>query len=254
MKKLSILPSVRLFAFGLTYAAINWVLTSSATAATLDLTFTQIGTINISPNNNAGTGVYRAKISDIDFDITAIKVIDILGQGGTPGKFSGFDLDAIKISDSLITNAEDVKRLSDSNVFDFTPNGTKLTAGTMRATTRANFRGNNLFGTKDGNVDNSIARLQSFDAVAETNQNAAGFVSLGDGGEILFQLTQRVAVPKPSSIYVYIAEVGNNGERARGQVTLIGKRTRVPEPTSLLALPLIGIYLLKRMSQVNKTV
>ncbi|MBD2251537.1 PEP-CTERM sorting domain-containing protein [Nostoc parmelioides] len=259
MKRLSILPSVHLCVLSLSFVAINLLLSQSAKAASFDLSFTSLaGTINVNPLNKASTGVYRADLSRVGFDITAIKLSDIIGIAtGSPGKFSGFDLDAVKISDRLITNAEDVKTLPGLDVFNFTPQQTIFSPGTKRDPGNSiyahYFAGNDLFGSKDGEVDNSIATLGSFDANAITDNTARGFLSLGEGGEILFRLTQRISTASP--LYLYIGEVGNNGEQVRGQVTAIGtisSTTTVPEPASLGALSLIGLYLTRRIRKKKK--
>ncbi|ABA20611.1 conserved hypothetical protein [Trichormus variabilis ATCC 29413] len=259
MKRLSILPSVHLCVFSLSCVAINLLSSQSATAASFDLSFTSLaGTINVNPLNKASTSIYRADLSMVGFDITAIKLSDIIGiSAGSPGKFSGFDLDAIKISDRLITNAEDVKTLPGLDVFDFTPPQTIFSPGTKRDPGNSiyahYFAGNDLFGSKDGEVDNSIATLGSFDANAITDNTARGFLSLGEGGEILFQLTQKVSTANP--LYIYIGEVGNNGEQVRGRVTAIGtisSATTVPEPASLGALSLMGLYLTRCIRKKKK--
>ncbi|MBD2344496.1 PEP-CTERM sorting domain-containing protein [Anabaena subtropica] len=259
MKRLSILPNVQFCILSLSCAAISLLSPQSATAATFELSFTPLeGIINKNLLNNAGTAIYRANLSGVGFDITAISVSDIIGlRGGAPGKFSGFDLDAIKISDRLIINAEDVKTIPGLNVFDFTAEGTIFLAGSKRDPGDSifvdyahYFVGDDLFGSKDGIVDNDIATLGSFDANAITNEEAKGFLSLGDGGEIIFKLTERVSTASP--LYIYIGEVGNNGEQARGRVVAIGSATTVPEPTSLGALSLMGLYLTTRIKKKNK--
>lgn len=65
------------------------------------------------------TGVFRAELSDIGFDINSIKIADSgSGQGGETGKFSGFDLDGIKISNVKIDSAEEINNISGLDVFD----------------------------------------------------------------------------------------------------------------------------------------
>lgn len=207
----------------------------SATAGTLNLNFTKLQ--GLTGNNSGLTGVYRADLSNLGFDISSIAITDSNSEkGGQPGKFSGFDLDAIKISNVLVNNAADAKNLSGLNVFDFTSSGTLFTPGTQRSPADST----GLFGTTGGMIDNSVATLQNFDASPTADANAFGFVSLGDGGKIVFNLKNAISTTSP--LYLYIGEVGDNGEVVNGQITVSDKPLEVPEPTSLAAVSLLGIY------------
>jgi hypothetical protein len=237
MKKLSVFASSRLLTFSLATTVISLISAHRATAATIDLSFTKLSGLT---GGNSLTSVYRANLSGIGFDISSIMISDNnSGIGGSAGRFSGFDLDAIKLSNTAINNAADINSLSGLKVFDFSSAGTMATLGTQR--TPADLA---LFGTTNGNIDNSVATLQNFDGNAVTNSNAFGYASLGDGGKVGFNLTSLVSTTNP--LYLYIGEVGDNGEVANGQVIVSGKPVAVPEPTtlssSLAALPLIGIY------------
>jgi hypothetical protein len=237
-----------------------------ATAATIEFTFTRLkGLINSNDINEAGTAIYRASLPT-DYDITAIKISDIIALGGgSPGKFSGFDLDAVKISNKLITNPEDIKTLPGLNVFDFTLGGTVFTPGTQRPIDNPKFKhlflGDHLFGSKKCGgtetnplycVDNDIATLGYFDAFAITDARAKGFISLGDGGQLLFNLTKTISSLKQEPLYLYAGEVGANGEQLKGRVTAFGTKKRVPEPTSLGTLSLMGLYLTRRIKKKKK--
>lgn len=268
MKRLSILPSVHFCVLSLSCLAINMLMLQKATAATFELTFTRLdGIINKNSRNGAGTAIYRASLPT-GYDITAIKISDIIGiEGGSPGKFTGFDLDAIKISDSLITNPEDIKTLSGLNVFDFNSEHTIFVAGTQRDPGNSKFshlfQGDHLFGTKkcsanQGNfsncVDNNMATLSNFDANAITDNTAAGFISFGEGGELILNLTKTISTDEQKPLYFYAGEVGDNGERIRGRVSVIGRKRRVPEPSSLGALSLMGLYLTTSIKKKKKIV
>ncbi|BCL35076.1 hypothetical protein NSMS1_15230 [Nostoc sp. MS1] len=236
-----------------------------ATAATLDLTFTRLKlkgqeVINLNLENKAGTAIYIASLPT-DYDITAIKISDINLRGGSPGKFSGFDLDAIKISKQLITDLEQIKTLPGGlDVFDFTPAGTIFTPGQKRDPGNSKFsplfRGDYLFGSKKCGgticVDNNIATLDNFDAFATTDARARGFISLGDKGELLFNLTKTISSLKQEPLYLYIGEVGANKEEATGRITAFGRKRRVPEPSDLGALSLMGLYLTTRIKKRKK--
>ncbi|KAB8320318.1 PEP-CTERM sorting domain-containing protein [Tolypothrix campylonemoides VB511288] len=221
----------------LSLATVAMTLTSaySATAGTLDLNLTKLQ--GLTGGNSGTTGVYRADLSNLGFDITSIAITDSNSRTeGAPGRFSAFDLDAIKISNVLVNNATDAKNLSGLNVFDFTSSGTSFTPGTQRSPVDPG----DLFGVTGGIVDNSLATLENFDANSIADATAFGFLSLGDGGKIVFNLKNPISTTSP--LYLYIGEAGDNGETASGQITVSDKPREVPEPTSLAAVSLLGIY------------
>jgi hypothetical protein len=246
MNKSSLLVNSRLVGLGLVAIALTLLPAKSATALTVNLAFTKLP--GLAGGSPAATGVYYADLSSIGFDINSLSIIDSnSGVGGSSGKFSGFDLDAIKISDTLISDATGINALSGLNVFDFSPTGTFLTPGAQRTPADPN-----LFGTSGSNIDNAVATLQSFDGNSTTGPTASGFSSLGDGGQVGFNLTSAVSTASPR--YLYIGEVGDNGEVANGQITVSDKPLSVPEPTSLVPLALLGIYFSVRHRQSRKTV
>ena len=97
-----------------------------------------------------------------------------------------------------------------------------------------------LFGT-DGagtGVDNSVATLGAFDGESTTTiPGADGFLSMGDGGILSFNLTAAVMISTP--LYLYLGEVGDNGEAIASSIEV--SDIRVPEPASLT---LLGVGLL----------
>jgi len=149
------------------------------------------------------------------------------GLGGATGQFSGFDLDAIKLSYYSAINAADVPDLPGLDVFDFSPTGTIFTPGTQRTPVDPKLFGTNSFGTK---VDNSVATLGAFDANSSTSiPPAFGFVSMGDGGEISFNLTGPVDTTwNNKTLFLYLGEVGDNGEVIASSI--IVRDTPVPDP------------------------
>jgi hypothetical protein len=168
----------------------------------------------------AGTAVYYADLSNLGFELNSLTIADSgNGEGGTGGVFSGFDLDAIKFSNTLITSAADIANLPSLNVFDFSPAKTVFTPGTQRSSTGTEPSGPDLFGTINDNINNAVATLENFDANSTTGSEAAGFFSLGDGGKVGFNLTSPIAtIGNP--LYLYLGEVGDNGEVASGQITV----------------------------------
>ncbi|MDJ0697562.1 DUF4114 domain-containing protein [Mastigocoleus sp. MO_188.B34] len=162
---------------------------------------------------NQTTGVFRAELSDIGFDINSIQIADSnSGQGGATGKFSGFDLDGIKISNVKIDNAQEINNIPALDVFDFSPEKTIFTPGTQRP---GEFQDENLQGSLNGELNNTFATLESFDSDGTTSSS---HVSLGDGGKIGFDLKK--AIEQGETLYLYIGEAANNGETPEGLITV----------------------------------
>ncbi|MBD2435755.1 PEP-CTERM sorting domain-containing protein [Nostoc sp. FACHB-110] len=228
MKNLSILPSLATLTIGL-------ISVQSATAATLTLDFTTLS--GLTGGSPTETAIFRAAIPTLD-NITSIVIKDnSQGNGGSTGQVSGFDLDAIKLSSVLTNNASAVNSIAALDAFDFSSIGTTLTLGTQRPPVNAE-----LFGTTGGVLNNTVATLGNFDANSTTDPSRIfGFVSLGDGGQIEFKLKNPISITTP--LYLYIGEVGNNGEVGIGQVIGTPQTSRIPEPSSIFALSLAGIFL-----------
>ncbi len=236
MQQLSVPLIGNILTLSLATAAMSLMSAYSATAGTLDLNFTKLQ--GLTGGNSGMTGVYRADLSNLGFDISSIAITDSNSAiGGAPGKFTAFDFDAIKISNVLVNNATDAKNLSGLNVFDFTSSGTFFTPGTQRSPVDPE----PLFGVSGGGIiDNSLATLQNFDGNSTADANAFGFVSLGDGGTVVFNFKNPISTTSP--LYLYIGEAGDNGEVVNGRITVSDKLRQVPEPTSLAAVSLLGIY------------
>jgi len=122
-------------------------------------------------------------------------------------------------------------------VFDFSPAGTLFTPGAQRAPVDPK-----LFGTDPGGstVDNAVATLGLFDANSTTAiPGAFGFVSMGDGGVLSFNLTGPVST---SGLFLYVGEVGDNGEVAAGNIFVSDRAVSdVPEPSSLVLFGLSAV-------------
>ncbi len=165
------------------------------------------------PGQVGSTGVFVAELSDIDFDINSITFADSgSGIGGLEGRWSGFDLDAIVISDKLInlaTEAE-VDSLTALNVFDFSPAKTTFEAGSQRPPSDPQ-----LNGTINSNfINNQFATLESFDSTDRFRG-----VTLGDGGKIGFDLKKSISQSE-RPLYLYVGEHSNTGESPGGEITV----------------------------------
>jgi hypothetical protein len=194
-----------------------------------NVTFTQLS--GVTGGSPAATGVFIADLSGLG-TIASVTIKDNSStSAGSPGQFSGFDLDAIVLSSVLISDAAQVGTLGHAGTFDFATSF--LTGGTQTAPADPF-----LFGTVGGQVDNAVATLDSFDGNSTTAiPGAAGFVSLGVGGQLAINLTSPVVAGSP--LYLYIGEVGNNGEVAAGTISISSDPiTRsVPGPIAGAGLP-----------------
>lgn len=208
-------------------AAAAFALVSAAQAVPVALT----KLTGITGGTLAGTAVYKADLSSIGISsVLSIGIRDNSGLlGGSTGQFSGFDLDAIKLSMTDCADATCASAAVGLSVFDFTT-GTVFAAGAQRAPADPKLFGTDGSGTA---VDNAVATLGLFDAESST-VTPAGFLSLGDNGAIDFNLTGAVST---AGLFLYIGEVGDNGEVAAGSI-LVRDTTSVPEPGGLALLGL----------------
>ncbi|HEX4796918.1 MAG TPA: hypothetical protein VH370_24215 [Humisphaera sp.] len=204
---------------GLLSLLVVGAMSSVGLASSAPVTFTQLsGTAAVA------TGVYQADLSGLG--LTTIQSITIKdnsgGSGGSPGQFSGFDLDAIKLSTTNFADATTAAAGVGLAVFDFSPASTFFTAGSQRTPTDPKLFGTDASGTQ---VDNTKATLGSFDGNSNTT-TPQGWISLGDNGTISFNLTAPVSTV---GLWLYIGEVGNNGEVAAGNIT-VSDATTAPTP------------------------
>ena len=211
--------------------ASGFALVATAASA-VPVTFTHL--TGFTGGTLAATAVYKADLSAIGIaNILSIAIADnSSGLGGAAGQFSGFDLDAIKLSTTDCADAACAKTAVGLSVFDFL-GGTLFTGGTQRVPVDPKLFGTDASGLA---VDDAVARLGDFDGES-TTVTPDGFVSLGDNGTIRFNLTSLVAT---TGMFLYIGEVGDNGEVAAAGISV--SENRIPEPSSiaLAALALLG--------------
>jgi len=179
------------------------------------------------------TGVFRADLSGLGLtQLASVRIFDASGNEGSPGIWSGFDLDAIKLSSTLCPTAACAVGATGISAFDFV-NQTIFTAGSMDAVSPGDpLDGPCLAGTSGVgcDFDNSIATLGAFDGLFPSAPGS-GFLSMGRGGDIIFNLTMLVALDSP--VYMYVGEVGNNGETLRGLADISDLPRVVPVPAAV---------------------
>lgn len=196
----------------------------------------------ITGGSPAATQVFRADLSIFTSGtVASVTVQDNSGGvGGSPGRFSGFDLDTLVLSSTFITDASQVATLVRAATFNFA--SAVLLAGSQRPPANPA-----LFGTVAGGLDAAVATLDAFDANATTAiPGADGFISLGDNGILSLNLVTALALGGP--LYLYIAEAGGNGEAAASNVSFSDLPIGVPEPATaaLLGAGLIGALASRR--------
>ena len=224
-----------------TLLVLMTALYSVSANATLITTTKLTGLTGGSP---AETAVYRANLNDVGLSqLLSISILDNSGLlGGSPGQFSGFDLDAIILSNTLCATAACVAALPGINLFDYTPTGTFFAPGTQRVPVDPKLFGTDVSGL---NVDNAVATLGAFDGDSSTLL-PDGFISMGDNGKLGFNLTSAIST---AGLYLYFGEVGDNGEVAASDIRV--SSTTVPEPTSLMILAIAIALLAMSRTRIN---
>lgn len=183
----------------------------------------------ITGGSPAGTAVYVANLAATGLSsIASISITDNSGGvGGSSGQFSGFDLDALILSNSLVASAGAAAGLVGLSGLDYGA-GTTFVPGSQRAPADPKLFGTDASGT---DVNNAVATLGAFDGNSTTAiPGAGGFVSLGDGGRVIFNLTGPIST---AGLYLYLGEVGDNGEVLTADIQAYDTPIRVPEPTTL---------------------
>ena len=167
--------------------------------------------------NPGTTTVYRVDLSASGLStITSLTIADNSAgvTGGPTGQFSGLDLDGLLISTTSAASAAAAAGLTGENLFNFNT-GVVFVPGTQNAPVAPN-----LFGTANNQLNNKVATLQAFDATGTASATPAGFVALGVGGTITFNLTSPLTVAPGT--YLYIAVASDVGQFAAATITATG--------------------------------
>ncbi len=175
--------------------------------AASDLTFTSVG------STGTGSTIFFADLSSIAGGIQSLTIADSGNGEGADGIFTGFDLDGVVLTRAKLKFDSDgvLKRDPDAlDVFDFSAGGTHLDAGAQIQPGLDR----DLNGTINGMIDEGWTRLGAFDY--EQGAQTGGGMSMGNGGAVTFELTERVSTEEP--LYLYVAEAFANGETLSGLV------------------------------------
>jgi hypothetical protein len=179
----------------------------------------------------AGSAVYRADLTATSLtQIGSITIKDNSNGAGSPGIFSGFDVDALFLdADGNLATAGD-RTYADNFVFS---------AGSIMATSDPTMQptaahpGPTFGSLTAASIDLATATLNAFDGISVADVNSAdGFLSLGEGGILSANFLSNVTIG--SSLFVMTGEVGDNGEGLSAIVSV--SDTQVPEPSTLILL------------------
>jgi PEP-CTERM motif len=207
------------------------------TASAVPVTFTKL--TGLAGGTLAGTAVYKADLSAFaGQSFASISIADAsAGIGGSPGQFSGFDLDAIYFSAVDCADAACAQGAAITPLLDYT--NALFSAGAQRAPADPALFGSNASLT----VNNAVATLGAFDGESTTGPTAFGFLSMGDNGVLSINFFASTDI---SALRLYIGEVGDNGEVAASSITLSPNRVPAPGTLALMAAGLLALGVRRR--------
>lgn len=183
------------------------------------------------------TRMYRADLTGLGLgEVAAITVTDSdSGLGGSPGIYSGFDLDALFLDVDGLLSTDTDRFYADSFLFSagsIRPGGVAGPSPSGGPTNGA---------SSASTVDEAFATLNDIDGLFFST----GSLTLGDGGSLTAVFSPSIAVG--SSLYLFAGEVsGDPGENLTGLVQVADTPPPVPLPAGL---PLVatGLALLGLM-------
>ena len=207
---------------------------ASAHADTFDVTMTLDGT-------SGDSSVWMADLTGLGIDeICGITIIDDNdGMGGSPGIYSGMDVDAIYLDTNGAAPGGEVYA-----------SAYLLSAGSVRFTGTWYWWPSTTYGRPGilhgldaaNNLDNAIATLEALDADATAYvYESDGFLSLGDGGQLTAVFDPCFLVGE--TLHLVIAEAGGS-EEFTVQVSTPERDPFIPEPSTGLLLLGAGAALL----------
>ena len=214
-----------------------------------------VGFTSLTGTTPQETGVFKAELSGTGLtELASIRIRDTGGTAGSPGIWSGFDLAGIKLSTTDCADAGCADGLAGLPVFDFV-NNVLFNAGSIDPVAPTDpLAGPCLAGTTGVGCefDDSLATLADFDATFNTPSPGdwTGFLSMGRLGTLALDLTSAVLLNQP--LYLYVGEVGNNGETLRGLVEISDVPT-IPVPAAfwLFGTALVGFIGMSRRRKVG---
>ena len=174
-----------------------------------------INSVNLGETGDVG--VFRLNLADSGLpSIRSITLEDDNVISGGTGAVSGFDLDLIKVSTTLVTDPSQVAALPSLSAFTFANSNVLFQPGFLqpwRSSDPDIWNQNQLFGTSGGNVNFPVATLSALDG---TNGSAAGALSIGEGGRISFTLNSAIS---PTGLFLYVGDVGGGNDGFRVKVS-----------------------------------
>ena len=188
--------------------AVAIVLALMSTAAhAVPVVFTKL--TGLTGGTLANTAVYKADLSSLLSSIQSISILDSnSGLGGATGQLSGFDLDAIRLSTMDCADAACAAAAPALAVFDFS-SGTFFTPGSQRPPTDPKLFGTDATGTA---VDN--ARRDARLVRRGVDHGHPRRVRLREPGRWRPDHLQSDDATSTAGLFLYIGEVGDNGEVA----------------------------------------
>jgi len=203
------------------------------------LTFSNVGV-------EGQTTIFRATLSGLGLtQVGSVSVFDSnSGTGGSPGVFSGFDLDFffLDIDGSYATTGDRVF----GSAFVFTTGAVRSTSDPNYQPTAA--RPGPTFGSSAANVIYpTLSTLSTRDGYYPSDfntDNVFGWLTLGDGGSLVIGFSSPVSLTGTEAIF--IGEVGNPDEFANASA--VASAETIPEPgtLALLGLGLAGLAATRR--------